>query len=75
MYTLKQARAYAANLAVFHREPWSVIQTHPDAAINKYPGNAMNRGTFIACKASELSEYIAGGCVHIETIYPVKGSK
>lgn len=75
MYTLKQARIYAANLALLHNEPWDVIRTHPLAKINSKPANLFNTGNYVACAHKELVEYVAGGCEFVETIFPVKSSR
>ena len=62
MYTLKQAKAYAANLAAIHKEPWLVFKTPATAKVNQYPANIYNKGRYLACKASERAEYESGGC-------------
>lgn len=66
MYTLKQAKAYAANLSALHGEPWLVFETPAAAKINQYPANIYNKGHYAACKASERADYEAGGARFIE---------
>lgn len=72
MYNLKHAKNYAANLAVLHNEPWSVIELPEDSLALTAPNC---EGPFCACKESELDVYTEGGCRFVMTFYPVKGRK
>ena len=61
MWTLKEAKRHAKNMAKLHREPWIVFITPADAQCNRGPLSIYNTGRFLACALSERAEYEAGG--------------
>lgn len=61
MFTLKQAKRHAQQMADLHREPWVVFITPANAPCNHGPAAIYNTGRFLACRMSERDEYEAGG--------------
>lgn len=61
MLTLKQAKMYAKQMSKLHGEPWLVFIVPAGAPCNQHPANIYNIGRFHACRASERTDYEAGG--------------
>lgn len=61
MFSLKQAKRHAQNMASLHKEPW-VVGLTPDTAQCNQPGfDTFNEGRFIAIRSAEMEDYAAGG--------------
>ena len=65
MYSLKQAKNYAQNIADLKREPWQVFKVPANAPAMRYPGNVHNTGVYLAAAVSDRADYEAGGAVFI----------
>jgi hypothetical protein len=69
MYTLKQAQAYAQNLADIHGDSWQVFEIPAAAPARQYPGNVHSKGNYHAAPVSERAEYESGGAVFVGAPY------
>jgi hypothetical protein len=65
MYTLKQAKAYAANIEKITGKRHLVFRVPEGTAASTYPGNVFNTGKYATCEESEKAEYEADGAVFV----------